>query len=201
MVVGIETAGLVLAAFPLIVACLKRLGEGARTIKNWRRYSRELTSYARKIGTQHVIYLTTTEHLLNGIVESGEDLRAMLFDPSAAAWQNPDFIDRLQTRLDYAYKNYMETAENMMQTLNELKKVFNLDSEGKVSDLRIPTLRFPKETSRLFSKVIQIPWHVFGNPKGFTFDVVVRPGRPELESSTFSTQLSLDECWPTKFCH
>ena len=74
MVTGVETAGLVLAVFPLVVKGMQYYAEGLQTIQYWRRYRRELQNHARRIKTQWVRYLNTIELLFEGIVGSDEEL-------------------------------------------------------------------------------------------------------------------------------
>lgn len=74
MATGVETAGLVLAVFPLVVKGMQYYAEGLQTIQFWRRYRRELQNHARRIKTQWVRYLNTIELLFGGIVGSDEEL-------------------------------------------------------------------------------------------------------------------------------
>ena len=137
MVAGIETAGLVLAAFPIIINCLKKYAEGVKTIKDWRDYGRELADYARKLRVQQVFYQNTTERLIEGIVQPGEDLATMLADPSSPIWQNAEYDRRLRIRLHSvnAFESYMDTAETVRHNLDILKDKLGLDSTGQVCHL------------------------------------------------------------------
>ena len=132
MVSGIESAGLVLATFPIIVSFLEQYVRGVETIQKWRFYTRELAVYARKLEVQRVTYLNTTEKLLDGIVESENDLATMLSNPASAPWQKLDYTDRLRIRLHHSYDVYFATTHDMMQKLESLKTKLGIDALGKV---------------------------------------------------------------------
>lgn len=81
MVTGVEVAGLALATFPLVISGLSHYVEGLETIRSWRQFRRELRTYSIAFETERVWYLDTLEELLEGIVESNEELASMVADP------------------------------------------------------------------------------------------------------------------------
>ena len=101
MVTGIETAGLVLAAFPIVVHGLSRYVEGVETIRYWRRFRRQVADYARKLENQRIRYLDTLEELLDGIVKSNDDLATLINEPTCSAWQDDEYERRLRQRLGH----------------------------------------------------------------------------------------------------
>jgi len=134
MVTGIETVGLVLAIFPLLVSGLEHYAEGVETIKTWRRYRRELAGYARQLETQRVWYLDTLAELLD-FVQSEGDLKAMMNDPGGPLWQQPKYDELLKARLDHSYKPYIDTIKAMLEALDVVKQKLGLSaSAGKVRD-------------------------------------------------------------------
>ena len=101
----IEAAGLVLAVFPIVVSGLQHFTEGLETIKNWRRYHRELSKYARTLETQRIVYLNTIERLFEGIIESNDEFERLMSDPGLAISSNPKYEKRLTSRLGRSYDN------------------------------------------------------------------------------------------------
>ena len=132
MVTGVETAGLVLATFPIIISFLEHYVKGVEAIQRWRFYTRELDAYARKLEISRVTYLNTTTKLLDGIVKSQDDLATMLSDPVSALWKKPEYTDSLRIRLDKSYEVYFATTNDMMQRLESLKTKLKIDALGKV---------------------------------------------------------------------
>lgn len=133
MVTGVETAGLVLAAFPLVVDGLSHYADGIQTIQYWRRYRRELRDYARKLKSQGVRYQNTLELLFDGIVESEEELAALLKDPAGSLWQGTEYEEGLRSRLDHSYGHFLDVLKNMIETLDAMKARLGIDPSGNVS--------------------------------------------------------------------
>lgn len=85
---GIEAAGLVLAVFPLLVSGLTQFAAGVRTIKEWKRYHRELSNYSRILEAQEVYYRDTIDELLDGIIHSDEEYEALINEPGGMPFPN-----------------------------------------------------------------------------------------------------------------
>ena len=75
-------------------------------------------------------YLNTTEKLLDGIVDSDDDLPTMLSDPASAPWQKYSHL--LRNRLHHSYDVYFATTHAMLQNLEILKTELGIDAFGKV---------------------------------------------------------------------
>lgn len=146
MVAGVETAGLALAAFPIVISCLKSYIEGAQTIRRWHHYGRELARYARKLEAEEVAYKNLTDSLLEGIVSSEEDLTTMLESPTSPLWQKPEYRDALQTLLHPSYDSYIAWAEDLVQTLEHMKRKLGIDPSGAVGIS--PILQCPSTFAR-----------------------------------------------------
>lgn len=147
MASGIEIAGLVLAAFPLVVKGLGSYVQGVETIRLWRRYRRQLADYQRQIETQRIWYLDTLEELLDGIVCSDEEVVSLIADPGGTAWQKPEYDARLRTRLDHSYGPYITTIRNLLDSLETIEEKLGLDASGKISWDTTPSLK--REVQRL----------------------------------------------------
>lgn len=78
---GFEVAGIALAVFPILVDGLVRFVDGVQTIKHWRRYRVRLQDYADRLRSQKVYYEDTLEELLEGLVQSEDELTDLLAQP------------------------------------------------------------------------------------------------------------------------
>ena len=134
MVTGIETAGLVLAAFPIAVHALQNWIDGLRTLQKFRRIYRELENYSQILDTENVTFLNTLETLLTDLVHY-EDLPLMLAQPTGICWKNPVYEDKLRHRLDRSYDSFMSTIEKMSQALQKFKEKLGISDDGAVSSL------------------------------------------------------------------
>ncbi|KAK2762795.1 hypothetical protein FQN54_000970 [Arachnomyces sp. PD_36] len=130
---GIETAGLVLAIFPLIVKGLSHFAEGVETVKVWRKQRRQLEEYAIQLEGHLVFWLDTLEELLEGIVDSDDVQAQMLKNPEVASlWKHPEYEERLKTRLDRSYDVYVATMSRMFEALDEVKTRLDVGKIGEV---------------------------------------------------------------------
>lgn len=129
---GIEAAGLVLAVFPIVVNGLQHFTESVETTKTWRRYQKELAKYSRILETQNIVYLNTIEILFDDIIQSNDELDAMMKDPGAAFSHKPQYEEKLRIRLDRSYGNYNKIMVDMLDALTAVQKELGIDENGKV---------------------------------------------------------------------
>ena len=144
---GIEAAGLVLAVFPIVVSGLQHFTEGLETVKNWRRYNRELAKYSRTLETQRIVYLNTIERLFEGIIQSNDEFEAFMNNPGPAFALDPRYEERLRERLGRSYGNYNRIVADMLDALRAAEKALGIEENGKVRPaLRIilPSCLFPR---------------------------------------------------------
>src|SRR5579871_5696579 len=99
MVTGIETAGIILAVFPLIISALEHYKEGFSTLQIWWMYRTEFLDFLRKIGIQFVLFRGNLEELLTPIVTSEAQMNELLLDPGGDAWRNEKLEESLRKRL------------------------------------------------------------------------------------------------------
>lgn len=129
---GVEAAGFVLGAIPLVISALEHYAEGVSTIHKWWRYKRELASLKRILDAEYVRYLNTCEELLSGIIPD-TTLAALLDFPGGPAWQDPEIERKLRSRLRTSFGSYLNTLNDMNEVIEILKSKLELDPNGKVS--------------------------------------------------------------------
>ena len=132
MLTGVETAGLVLAVFPLVLDGLSHWLEGVQKVKRWRRIHRQLKNYEIRLQSQKVTYQNTLELLLVDIVQTDEDTAPMLADPRGDLWKKAEYDHLLRRRLDRAYDTFFEMLELMSKTLSEIETKLGMEA-GTVS--------------------------------------------------------------------
>ena len=132
---GVEAAGFVLAAIPLVISALEHYAEGVETIQKWWRYQKELSSLKRVLGAEYDRYLNTCEELLAGIVPDAE-LAALLDSPGGVGWKNPDIERKLKARLRKSFTSYLDTVTDLNNIVEQLKTKLELDPNGKAGDVQ-----------------------------------------------------------------
>ncbi|KAK2761692.1 hypothetical protein FQN54_001520 [Arachnomyces sp. PD_36] len=127
---GVEAAGLVLGAIPLIVVCLKTYIQGVATVKRYFKYKNELKSLLRALTTEYDIFRNNCEELLEGLVQI-RTMALLLQDPGGDRWKDAMLEEKLRNRLRGAYTGYLETVDDMNSVVEEFKGRLKL-RDGKV---------------------------------------------------------------------
>jgi hypothetical protein len=129
---GLEVAGVVLGALPLVISALEHYANGVQTAKRYWRYKSELRSLILQIDTERGIFINTLEQLLGGIVRI-EHMTDFLSNPGGDAWKNADVDSKLRDRLRGVYEIYLGNVQGMERSLKSIMAKLALDAEGKVS--------------------------------------------------------------------
>ncbi|KAI5806084.1 hypothetical protein EDC01DRAFT_626183 [Geopyxis carbonaria] len=147
MVTGIETAGLVLAAFPLIVKALSSYAEGCGKIQEMFQHHTELRKFAVELKTEYTKFHNTCQNLLEDIVspeESDELLNPKTPERGTELWSSNDLRKQLETKLR------KRTVEAF------LNSVFGLEEVLKELYQRFPTQDGKKGSKKQAKKFITI---------------------------------------------
>lgn len=128
---GLEIAGVVLGALPLVISALEHYANGINTAKRFWRYKSEVRSLILQINTERGIFINTLEQLLVGIVRI-EHMTEFLSSPGGDVWQEEDIDIKLKDRLRGAYEVYLGNVGGMVRALEVMMKKLALDPDGKV---------------------------------------------------------------------
>jgi len=66
---GIEVAGIVMGAIPIILAGLQFYTEGISVTKRYRKYEEGIKDLSRQLGTEYAIYANSVKLVLNGVIQ------------------------------------------------------------------------------------------------------------------------------------
>lgn len=129
---GIEVAGLVLGALPLIVEVLKAYSNGASTIRRYIRFQRPLKSLSTELSIEHVLYQRSCERLLDGLVDDNNEREALLKKPGGPAWKNPELETKLQQRLSKGCSVFVDAINEVEFAVTEIMKLLKFSPDGPV---------------------------------------------------------------------
>lgn len=131
MITGVETAGLVLASFPLLISALEHYREGFEPLADWWKFRTEFVAFIHVIDRQWLLFSENLEELLSPIITSEAEMGALLQDPIGAAWRCPELEAKLRERLPKSYPSYRDTIDDMKGSMDVLQKKLGL-KDGKV---------------------------------------------------------------------
>lgn len=120
---GVEVAGLILGAIPLIIEGYDRSQKAFVAFDTYRHYPKELTKLDAKIGAQKTMFRNTCVNLLSAITNDRSMVHAMLSEPSHAGWQDEEIQRTLAARLnalDESFVSCQRTMDQIHQTLRDI---------------------------------------------------------------------------------
>ncbi|KAF2426311.1 hypothetical protein EJ08DRAFT_378173 [Tothia fuscella] len=118
---GVEIAGLVLGAFPLLVTAVEHYRDGADAISDYRKFKLAYKKCHRDLTYLHLCFEETLKDCLLPLVVDDDELKRLLADPGGKEWKDQAMDDRLEKRLPQSYVLYKETVEEMNEIMAKLK--------------------------------------------------------------------------------
>jgi hypothetical protein len=149
---GVEIAGLILGAFPIVIHTLEQYANGVQYVKRFWKYRREFESLIRRLELEVEIFRNTCEELLTGLVPA-DQITDILNDPAGPAWSDPGVEQLLKKRLQRSHTGYLCTVQNMIAAVEELKVRLRIDRLGEVK----PSKSFISSKSR--TCIMKVEFH------------------------------------------
>ncbi|PMD14530.1 hypothetical protein NA56DRAFT_693937 [Hyaloscypha hepaticicola] len=124
---GVEIAGFVLAALPLMISGLEHYRESAEVLETWWKIKREYQKCMRNLKYHKVAFEENLEELLLPLIADEVKLHRLLNDPGGSEWKDPKLEALLQQRMPKTYSSYMDTMESMLETIKGLEESLGTD--------------------------------------------------------------------------
>lgn len=132
MLTGIETAGLILAVFPVVVQLAEGYQKGCKSIATgYIGFHRTFQTLLQGVRLQKTRFYNNVRMLLSPLVDSDEELEALLKDPGGERWVSEELEAALQLRLHNSYQSYRDTIDRMQETLADFQKQLGISEEVK----------------------------------------------------------------------
>jgi hypothetical protein len=129
---GIEVAGLVLGAFPLLISALEHLVK-------LRRFRRECQKDLNRLQDIQLVYRESMRTLLVPLQYDGTldatQIELLLDDPSSQGWSDSDVQDEVSRRLGNFKDSYFQGLQDMNRTILKLAKESKVDDDRFQSSL------------------------------------------------------------------
>lgn len=133
---GIEVAGLVLGALPLLISGMEHYRDGADRILDVVRYKAMIGDLVCYFDTATARFNLTCEKLLGSLTLSDAQFNELLETPGGEAWKQPFLEVQLSARLGRSYKAYSSTTIHLYKKINQLAGKLGLDKENDMKVLR-----------------------------------------------------------------
>ncbi|QSS61047.1 hypothetical protein I7I51_05855 [Histoplasma capsulatum] len=136
---GLEIAGIVLGAFPLIIHLADGYMNGVHTIQGWARHQRQLMHLKQLLETEQTRFLNTCDSLFRACTNaSTSEIETLLagVDPAGAEWAK--YQESLRGMLGRSYDPYIATIVDMNNALEEMKEILNRYKKSPGSKCRRP---------------------------------------------------------------
>lgn len=126
---GFEIAGIILGAYPILMAALKGYGELARKVGLWNSIRQEYQKCKNEINAQHVAFIGNLRRLLVTLAVDDARISRLLADPGGKEWGDTDLAHHLQDYLGDSHAVFLDTIEDMNRAMGELKNEIIIDAE------------------------------------------------------------------------
>lgn len=127
---GIEVAGLVLGAIPLVITAFGTYNSTFSKVKEWRCYSREAQRIVRCLRLEDARLQSVCEKLLGGLVPV-TDIESMIEHPGCQL-RAEGLDDKMRLRLWKLGDDFLGTIEDIKSAIDAIKDKLEL-VDGKVS--------------------------------------------------------------------
>jgi hypothetical protein len=131
MVTGVETAGLVLGAIPLLISALENLENMAAPTKAFFSWKPHLRKLIQELYTIHTSYDQAVRLLLKPFADHA-DQTTMMDDPRSELWKEGDIADSLRGHLGSAYRPFTLTIDEVSEILVEIATCLNIPGSQQV---------------------------------------------------------------------
>jgi hypothetical protein len=134
---GLEVAGVVLGAFPLLISGIEHWRDVAKVGGFFWQIRKEYIKCQRDVQFQEILYKRNLRELLLPLIPDADEVAELIADPGGQRWSDVALQGRLEGRLHESYQLYRDTVTEMNELAEELKKELCYDKEN-VQDKLLP---------------------------------------------------------------
>jgi hypothetical protein len=135
---GLEVAGIVLGAFPLLISGIEHWRDVAKVGGFYWRIRKEYTKCQRDVQFHEIIYKNNLKELLLPLLHDANEVAKLIADPGGQRWSDVVLQKRLECRLNESYQSYLNTMAEMNEIAEELKKELCFDEKNVQDKLSAP---------------------------------------------------------------
>ncbi|RMJ05137.1 hypothetical protein CDV36_014191 [Fusarium kuroshium] len=124
---GIEVAGLVLGAFPIILNCLDYYQKGFKPLEEWWNFRLHFIEFIDDVRHEMMKYNQNLICLLDPIIADNDRLLSLVNNPNDPFWQDKTFEVHLKERLSNQTDRVFSILQNMHSLMEKLNKLLQIE--------------------------------------------------------------------------
>lgn len=129
---GVEVAGVVLGAFPILVNCLQYYRKGFEPLEEWWNFRTSFIKFIDDISHEMMKYNTNMERLLHPIIADNDSFRALMEDAKEPRWTDGSLEVLLEHRLASQYGRFLRIVDRMEEIVKSLMDFLQVNKDGDV---------------------------------------------------------------------
>lgn len=145
---GIEIAGLLLGAFPLLISALEHYRQSAEVLEDWWQIKKEYKKCKNEIKLQELAFGNNLERLLLPLLVDDDEIAALIAEPGGMKWKDVALEDKLKSLLPKSYELFLDTIYDIRSTVDDLGEELGVNNEAfqKGLEPKIDRVSAPKST-------------------------------------------------------
>lgn len=124
---GIELAGLVLGAFPIILTALERYREGAELLSDWWHIEQAYKKCTQEVKYHRLLFESNVEEFLLPLVVDDDELKLLMENQEHESWDDPELEIRLEKRLPKSYTLFIDIMKEIQEQMAKLMKAMGVN--------------------------------------------------------------------------
>lgn len=117
---GVEIAGLMLGALPLMISALEHYRATASVLRGWWRVNADYRKCMHDLTYYKDEFQTNLQELLLPMIADDEKLKQLLEDPGGPSWKDPELNETLRKRMRLRYDSYVDTIHMLLDVVRGL---------------------------------------------------------------------------------
>jgi hypothetical protein len=135
---GLEVAGVVLGAFPLLLSGIEHWRDVAKVGGFFWRIRAEYAKCRGNVQFHEILYKANLKELLIPLMLDSDEVAKLISEPGGQGWGDDSLQKRLSQRLHDSYQIYLDTITEMNETVEEIKKELCYDKDQLQDKLLLP---------------------------------------------------------------
>ena len=124
---GIEVAGLILGAFPVLLGAIEKNREVIGLVEDWWNVSKLYEADLKKVIAEHSLFITNLGNFLKPILGEDIKLNDFLENPFHEQWDLSSLAEDLKIRLPTAYDSYVDKMQEYFGLMVAFGRMLGID--------------------------------------------------------------------------